>query len=151
MFIPVALGSISGGFLFGWLADKKLRTYLPAQVMFLVALASLLAGLADSIPTVVLYSFLLGTCYGGCSATNGALIPWLFGVVEVAAIAGTLSFVTVFSSSFGPFIFSLGDEVFGSYRSASIIFSIFPILLGIFVTIVKPHRISCLYKDSDGG
>ncbi len=138
MFLPQAAGAIAGGLAFGWLADRAVRPLLPAAVMLLLVSTLLLGGSATAFPGVLLYTVVLGLTLGSAPAVQGTLLPALFGVRHIASIAGVLSFVSVLSSSLGALVFSVGSDVFGGYRDASLWLALWPLTVAVLAALF--HR-----------
>lgn len=129
MFIPQALGAVGGGLVFGWLCDRKWRSYMPAAIALLLSITCFVGGNGVSQVETFIYAVLIGVCTGGCPAVNSTLLPILYGIRNIGAVTGLLHVVTVVFSSLGALAFSVGAEGFGSYRSALEAFTIGPALL----------------------
>lgn len=139
MFLPQAIGAIAGGLAFGWASDRRGRFLLPAAVALLLAVSCLLGGLGTTTATVFAYSIGLGICTGGGAAVNGTLLPALFGVRNIGSVSGLLHVVSVVNSALGALAFSLGADVFGSYREALTVFTLWPAGLVVVATIWRPR------------
>ena len=139
MFLPQAIGAIAGGLVFGWASDRRARFLLPAAVTLLLAVSCLLGGLGTSTVTIFAYSIGLGICTGGGSAINGALLPVLFGIRSIGSVSGLLHVVSVVNSALGALTFSLGADLFGSYREALTVFAIWPAGLTVVAAFWRPH------------
>jgi len=139
MFLPTAVGSIVGGLGFGWLADRPIRSFLPATSALLIAVTTFLGGSVTSFGGVVSYVLLFGVGMGGVVSVNTALLPALFGVGHIGSITGSLSFLSVLASSIGALAYSLGSNVFGDYRSTSVAFTLLPLLVSIMALINRRH------------
>jgi len=142
MFLPTAVGSIVGGLGFGWLADRSIRPFLPAASAFLIAVTTFLGGSVTSFVGVVSYVLLFGVGMGGVASMNTALLPALFGVGHIGSITGSLSFLSVLASSIGALAYSLGSNVFGDYRSASVAFTVAPLFVACIAMINRRYFIT---------
>ena len=140
MFLPQAIGAIVGGLTFGWACDHKGRFLMPAAVAALLAAGCLLGGLGASSGTVFAYSIVLGVCTGGGAAVNGTLLPALFGLRNIGTLTGLLKVISVMSTAIGPLAFSIGADVFGTYRGALVVFAIWPAVLVGPAVIWRPGR-----------
>ena len=129
MFLPQAVGAVIGGLTFGWLADRAARPFLPATVSLLLATTTFLGGTSTTFSAVLLYSVVLGLCMGSGAAVQSSLLPALYGVGHIGSISGTLVLIGVFASGMGALTFSVGSSLFGSYRSASLWFTLLPLLI----------------------
>ncbi len=140
MFLPQAIGAIVGGLAFGWACDHKGRFLMPAAVSALLAGGCLFGGLGVSTAAVFAYSISLGVCTGGGAAVNGTLLPALFGLRSIGTVTGLLRVISVMSSALGPLAFSIGADVFGTYRGALVVFAIWPAALVGIAIIWRPGR-----------
>ena len=140
MFLPQAIGAIVGGLTFGWACDHRGRFLMPAAVAALLATGCLLGGLGSSSGTVFAYSIVLGVCTGGGAAVNGTLLPALFGLRNIGTLTGLLKVISVMSTAIGPLAFSIGADVFGTYRGALVVFGIWPAVLVAAAVIWRPGR-----------
>ena len=139
MFLPTAVGSIVGGLSVGWLADRAIRPWLPAASAVLVAMTTFLGGSAISFGAVLGYVLMLGLSMGAVVSMNAALLPALFGVGYLGSITGFLGFLSVLGSSMGALAFSLGSDVFGDYRSASVAFTVAPLAVAVMAVMYRRH------------
>ena len=139
MFLPTAVGSIVGGLSVGWLADRAIRPWLPATSAVLVAMTTFLGGSAISFGAVLGYVLMLGLSMGAVASMNAALLPALFGVGHLGSITGFLGFLSVLGSSMGALAFSLGSDVFGDYRSASVAFTVVPLAVALVAVMYRRH------------
>ena len=140
MFLPQAIGAIVGGLAFGWACDHRGRFLMPAAVTALLAAGCLLGGLGASSGTVFAYSIVLGVCTGGGAAVNGTLLPALFGLRNIGTLTGLLKVISVMSTALGPLAFSIGADVFGTYRDALVVFATWPAVLVGAAVIWRPGR-----------
>jgi len=138
MFLPQAIGAIVGGLAFGWACDHRGRFLTPAAVAALLAISCLLGGLGASTGAVFAYSIGLGVCTGGGAAVNGTLLPALFGLRRIGTVSGLLRVISVMSSALGPLAFSIGADVFGTYRDALAVFATWPVALVVVAVIWRP-------------
>jgi MFS family permease len=139
MFLPQAIGAIAGGLAFGWASDRRGRFLLPAAVALLLCVSCLLGGIGTTTATVFAYSIGLGICTGGGAAVNGALLPALFGIRNIGSVSGLLHVVSVVNSALGALAFSLGADLFGSYREALTVFAIWPAGLVVVASVWRPR------------
>jgi len=139
MFLPQAIGAIAGGLAFGWASDRRARFLLPAAIALLLAATCLLGGMGTTTTSVFAYSIGLGICTGGGAAVNGALLPALFGLRNIGSVSGLLHVVSVVNSALGALAFSIGADLFGSYRDALTVFAVWPAALVVVATIWRPR------------
>jgi len=107
--------------------------------MLLLALTMLLGGTSTTFPAVLLYSMVLGMTMGSGAAVQSSLLPALFGVGHIGSISGTLALISVLTSALGALTFSLGSIVWGDYRSASLWFTVLPLVVALFAYLSRRH------------
>jgi len=138
VFLPQAAGAVVGGLVFGWLSDRAVWSLLPAVTMILLGVTVLLGGAVASDPEVLVYAVVLGACTGSTHTVTSAMLPRLFGVARVGAIAGALGFVGVVGSSLGPLVFALGEGMFGGYRATSTASVVLPVAGVVTALVLRP-------------
>ncbi|MEE3354393.1 MAG: hypothetical protein VX219_09400, partial [Actinomycetota bacterium] len=74
----------------------------------------------------------------GGAAVNGTLLPALFGLRRIGTVTGLLRVISVMSSALGPLAFSVGADVFGTYRDALVAFAVCPAALVGAAVIWRP-------------
>ena len=97
----------------------------------------LLGGTATAFPAVLLYSVVLGRTMGSGAAVQSSLLPALFGMGHIGSISGTVGLISVLASSLGALTFSLGSIVFGDYRSASLWFTLLPLVVAVVAVVFR--------------
>ena len=121
VFIPQMLGSVSSGFIVGWLTDRIKPRLLMVFGGLALATGVFLATIASPGGAAIAYGFATGVGIGTVSALGGALYPKWYGTGHVAAIKATATSLGVAASAIGPLILSVGNDLTGSYR---------PVLIG---------------------
>jgi len=79
----------------------------------------------------------LGLCMGSGAAVQSSLLPALFGVGHIGSISGTLGLLGVLASAMGALTFSVGSDVFGGYRSASLWFTLLPLVVAVVAVVFR--------------
>lgn len=116
VFIPQMIGSVSSGFVVGWLTDRVAPRALMTFGGLAVAGGVLLATMAAPGSAAVVYGFVTGLSIGTISALGGALYPKWYGTDHVAAIKGTATSLAVAASAIGPLALSVGNDLADSYE-----------------------------------
>lgn len=135
IFIPQMVGSVSSGFVVGWLSDRVAPRILMTFSGLAVGGGVIMATMASPGTAAILYGFVSGLSIGSISALGGALYPKWYGTAHVGAIKGAALSFGVASSALGPLILSLGNDLAGSYEpvlmwsaAASIVVTAFALL-----------------------
>jgi MFS family permease len=123
MLSALALVSIIGRLLMGWLGDR-----LGMRFVYMGSLVALIAGLiivayASSAWQIWLFMFLFAPAYGGLASMTPAFRADLFGTKAYASIAGAMEPVVMFGTITGPYLAGYVFDVTGSYRVAMLIFA----------------------------
>jgi MFS family permease len=123
MLSALALVSIIGRLLMGWLGDR-----VGMRLVYMGSLVSLIAGLiivayASSAWQIWLFMFLFAPAYGGLASMTPAFRADLFGTKAYASIAGAMEPVTMIGTITGPYLAGYVFDVTGSYRVAMLIFA----------------------------
>ena len=121
VFIPQMIGSITSGFIVGWLTDRMAPRFLMVCAGLTISLSAVLATTASPGTAAMVYGFVTGTAIGSVSALGGALYPKWYGIEHVASIKAMATSVAVAASAIGPLALSVGNDVADSYE---------PVLMG---------------------
>lgn len=137
-FFPAAVFSTSTNLFASWLVDK--RRLKPFLIVMLIAIISGTYGMLNLAEPWGFWLLAAGYgCGGGLWGviSNLAFIRF-YGPLNLGAISGLNTSLSVFGSAIGPAAFSLGLDWFGSY-AAAIQVSIGALLLLLMVAIVLPQ------------
>ena len=118
----VGVGSITGRFLLGSMADRLGRRAMLAATFGVIALMQAWLLIATMAWQIAVFAFVFGTCYGGIVALFPALTADYFGSRNASGIIGVLYTAPAFGSFIGP---KLAGDAFDKYGSYSI-----PIAIG---------------------
>ena len=121
IFLPAACISVPLQILFSWWSDYTELRYL---------LIIMLAGMVISL--CCLWFLAPGWTYAGLIVGNGLMgstfgllmsVTWprLFGLKHLGAVSGLCMGWVVAGSALGPYLFSLSESVFGSYRAGILV------------------------------
>lgn len=138
VFLPQVLGTVTAGFLFGWLSDRvSARILLPIAGVTL-AFGMVLATVVSPGPIAYLYGFVFGVGMGQIRAISSATYPRWFGTGHIAAIIGIAASIMVGSSAVGPLLLSLGNDAFGSYSPVILLCAAVTLVAAAFTATIKP-------------
>lgn len=135
------LGSIVGKFFFGWLCDWIKPKYATAISLFLLASGTTILMCVrptSQMPTIWLFSIVLGLGSGGWLPTMSMLTNTYFGLKSYGAIFGIMSLATGIGGAVGPF---LAGYLYDSIHSYRLSFSIFiaTFVVGIVAVLMIRH------------
>lgn len=120
-FLPQAMVSTSVNLLASWLVDQhRLKPFLVVMLSAFLFGAIGLMNLDRSWGYGLLVAG-FGTGGGLWGVISNVAFIRLFGSLHLGEISGLNTSLTVFASAIGPFLFSLGHELFGSYYSAELL------------------------------
>ena len=122
----------------GALLDRlSYRLLLAVQMAMLIAVM-LLAGSVSDVRGVVLYGTLFGLMQGTWVPISASVYAKHFGRRHLGSIKGFVATVGVAASALGPFLFSVGFDLFGSYLPVLMITALLPLALMIATPFVRP-------------
>ncbi len=138
-FFPAAVFSTATNLLASWLVDAR-----PLKPFLIVMLSSITAGTYGLLNLAEPWGFWLLAAGYGCGGGLWGVISNLayirfYGPLNLGAISGLNTSLTVFASAIGPAAFSLGLDAFGSYAMA-IKVSILVVLGLLIAAIVLPQE-----------
>lgn len=118
LFIPIAILSVISNLFSGWLADRTRAKYILVILSLSMVVAAI--GLVYLNTTAGRWMLVVGVGVAGGTfqTTTGLVWPRFYGRRYVGAISGFNMSTIVIASALGPFLFSVANEWFGSYRSA---------------------------------
>jgi MFS family permease len=131
-FFPQAIVSLSVNLLASWFADKA--PLKPFLIVMLIAFITGAVGLLNLDSNAGYWLLVVGFGAGGGLwgvLSNLAFIRY-FGRLHLGEISGMNTSLTVFASAIGPALFSIGTDLFGTYRAAEWIClgGLFALLIG---------------------
>jgi MFS family permease len=131
MFLPQVGGAILAGLVVGALSDRIPVRFLLAASMSLMAAALVLIQVVEPGWQVVLYAVTLGAAAGAQRPLAATVLPRWFGLANIGAIQGLSTFVGVGASAVGPVALSLVRDGVGGYRTATLLFAVIPLAVGL--------------------
>jgi predicted MFS family arabinose efflux permease len=111
----IGIGSLSGRFVIGGLADRWGRGPTLASVMASLGLSMALWLAADGYAALALFALWMGLSYGGAVSLMPALCMDLFGARAVSSIIGTLYTGAALGNLGGPWVAGRVFDATGSY------------------------------------
>jgi len=129
LFMPMAFFSIAANFLSGWISDRVRHRWLIMAMMIAQLLAVLGLTMLDTAFGRWLFFGGQGSAAGMFVALSTVVLPRFFGRTHLGSISGANFSIMVFASAMGPVLFSLGQDLTGSYKEIILIFGLLPFLL----------------------
>jgi MFS transporter, OFA family, oxalate/formate antiporter len=121
IFFPASIVAISVQFVGSWLSDRmKLRYLCTVQLGGILILLFGLILLREGAPVLLLIAG-QGIMQGMFGITSNITWPRFFGRKHLGAITGLVSALTVGGSAVGPYFYSFGRDLTGSYAIASVV------------------------------
>ncbi len=145
-FLPQTVASVSALMLVGVFAHRLPGRAMLGLSMILMAIACLTIQFLDDSWITIVYALLLGAAVGTGFAAEGVLYPRYFGVRAIAAIRGLAFTVSVAAAAVGPILVGVAFQVTGDYRLAGVILMVIPVVVGIFILLVRAP----VAPDTDG-
>jgi MFS transporter, OFA family, oxalate/formate antiporter len=124
MFVPFGIVMAGANLLTGILVDRVSPRLLLGVTMGLLSLALLTATRVHTTEAMLLYGSLLGFMQGMSIALQAVVYAHYFGRLHLGSINGLATTIAIAGTAFGPILFALGFDRFGSYA---------PVLVGAIV------------------
>jgi MFS transporter, OFA family, oxalate/formate antiporter len=115
----------------GWALDRVPPRFLLAGAQAAMAGALVYATHLSAGPSLIVYGIVLGTMQGMSGAIGSTVFAHYFGRAHHAAIKGTVSTITVAGTAAGPLLFSLGNDLAGTYRPALMVAALPPLAIAL--------------------
>lgn len=138
VFLPAAVVAVAVEFFGSWLSDYvRLKYLLMTQLVGLVILTTSIALLGPGLPVigVILGQGLMQGVFGILSNVTW---PRFYGRAHLGAISGFVLALTVFGTAVGPYVFSLGRDLTGSYAVPALLCA--AVALVLFLGATKANR-----------
>ena len=126
VFLPVSVIATSTELIAGYFSDKISLKYLLAIMQFALAMALIGLRFYHTDWGFVLAAAGLGVSGGHFALLMGAAWPKLFGRLHLGTVTGAVTGWMVAGSAVGPYLFSLGESLTGSYNSSLLLAIIIP-------------------------
>ena len=144
-FFPAAMISVAVNVLGSWLADR-----VPLKWLLMFELVGFIAGtwgLLSLDQTWGYWTFIagIGIASGLWGVLSNLSFIRFFGRRYLGEISGLNMTLSVIGSAIGPALFSLGNDVFGSYHAGSWVTLLLSVVLLLFAMVIKqvePRRVS---------
>jgi MFS family permease len=139
-FIPQTAATLAVSLLTGRLLDVLPGRAVMAGSMAALAVALIAATLAAPGWPALGYAVALGAANGGLRAQEATLLPRYYGLVDLGAIRGAVTTVSVAASAFGPLVLAAGVAAFGTYDPLLLILIAVPVAAGSFLLVAPDPR-----------
>jgi MFS family permease len=113
----IGIGSLTGRFVVGWVADRFGRPQALVGVQASLGLSMLLWWVAGGYPALAVFALWMGLSYGGAVSLMPALCMDLYGARAVSSIIGTLYTGAALGNVAGPWLAGLVFDARGSYAT----------------------------------
>ena len=115
------LAGLFGRLLLAWVADRiELRRYA-AALFATQALALVLIVIAPGAAVLVAMTFVYGFCLGQITTLSPIIVRREFGAASFGTVYGVAGTVIQMSSAFGPALYGIARDLFGSYPPVLVI------------------------------
>ncbi|MBI4301098.1 MAG: MFS transporter [Chloroflexi bacterium] len=120
----MAVASIPGRLIYGWLGDIFDKRYVTASTFFLMALSLILLMNVTTLWQMIIFLIIYAPPYGGGVPLYPAMQGEYFGRKAFGAIRGASQLITMWGGIAGPFLAGYVFDVTQSYRLAFLIFAV---------------------------
>ena len=137
----IAIISIPGRLVYGWLGDRFEKRYVIAGLLLLLGGSLVLLGHVERLWQLFLFLGLYAPAYGGLAALMQATRGEYFGRAAFGTIMGFMSMVIMLGTMTGPVLAGYVWDVTGSYRLAFLTFAAATVLaMGLILTAKPPMK-----------
>ncbi len=137
----IAVGSILGRIVFGWLGDHYDKRLVMAGSLVLLVVAMAVMSQASSFESVLVYVPLYAMAYGGAVPLVPATLAEYFGRKYFATVSGFSSTVQMVGNICGPLFAGFVFDVTGSYRMAFVSFSVAALVALLTLLFVRKPKL----------
>lgn len=140
VFVPFGLVTAGSNVVSGLLLDRISPRFLLSAMMGLLCVALLLAVRVHGPETMLVYGILLGLMQGLHGVLQAGVYAYYFGRSHLGAISGFATTVMVAGTAFGPLLFALGFDQFGSYGPILTVALGLPLTIGLMALGLEIRR-----------
>jgi MFS family permease len=119
----IAIISVLGRLVFGWLGDRIQKRYVIVALLVLLAGSLVLLGNVKSLWQLVVFLALYAPAYGGLATLMQAIRGEYFGRRAFGTIMGFMGMVIMMGTVAGPLFAGYAWDITGSYKLAFMVFS----------------------------
>jgi len=148
IFIPMAFFSVTTNMVGGWLSDRINLKWLLLYMTFMQFVGT--AGLAAFGTPLGRWAIIVGFGSSGGLFSTMTTVPFprYFGRAHLGAISGLGMSIMVYASAIGPYFFSKGLDLFGSYQAVILACLALPIATGTLGALARdPQQIAARDKE----
>jgi MFS family permease len=138
VFSIAAISAVIAVPVFGRLLDRFRARPLFATGMLAMSLSLIALVFVESFATAFVYSVVFGVANAVIHSHTAFLWPRYFGRKHLGQIQGTATTIAVVGASIGPIPFGAAYDLFGSYTSALLLFSLQPLACAVLILFMKP-------------
>ena len=142
VFVPLGFMAAAANLVTGYFLDRVAPRFMLSVPLTLLAFLLLFVTILGSSSSALLYGAAFGLMQGMSGAVLSVAYPYYFGRAHLGSIKGFVTTLTVGGTAFGPVIFSLGRDLFGSYQPILLILALIPLGLALSAPFVKPPELS---------
>ena len=140
MFVPFGFLLAGTNLMTGVLMDRVPPRFLLSILLLLLCTALWFAPRIPGPEYIMVYGLLLGLMQGMAGAVQASVYAYYFGRRHIGAIKGFASTLSVGGTAFGPLLFAVGFERFGSYAPILLLSAILPLSVAVTALVIKPFN-----------
>ncbi len=135
IFVPAACVSVVVEFIGSWLSDFVKLKYLAMVQLVGIMILSLSLSFLDARPSVIFVVLGMGLMQGMFGIISAVTWPRFYGRTHLGAISGFSTSIVVAGTAVGPYLFSIAQDQFGTYRPAALLCA----LAALILLAASPH------------
>lgn len=138
VFVPIGLVSFFANLLTGYMVDKFPPRFILSVAQGLLAAVMVLVLAVNSLTLVYAYGVLLGVMQGMSGMLTASVYAHYFGRRYLGEIKGMVTTILVGGTAVGPVLFSVGQDIFGSYQQPIWLLALIPAAIAVTAIFIKP-------------
>ena len=136
-FLPLGAVTAAANVITGLAMDRVQPRYLLAGLMALLCICLGFSTQVDTLPETLIYGTLMGAVIGIRGVLDGGIYAYYFGRLEIGAIRGLASTISVGATAVGPPLLAVGYQLMGSYVPILWICTLPPLILAGILLALK--------------
>jgi sugar phosphate permease len=138
VFVPIGFVSFFANLMTGYLVDKFPPRFILSVAQGLLAAVMVLVLAVNSLTLVYAYGVLLGVMQGMSGMLTASVYAHYFGRRYLGEIKGMVTTILVGGTAVGPVLFSVGQDIFGSYQQPIWLLALIPAAIAMTAIFIKP-------------
>ncbi|WP_071515756.1 MFS transporter [Geitlerinema sp. PCC 9228] len=139
VFAPLGVVTAVTNLLTGFFIDRVEPRFLLSVMLLFLCVSLVLPIFVSNLIWMWIYGTIAGIIQGMKGVIQGSVYAHYFGRSQLGEIKGFATTLAVASTAFGPYLFALGFDIFGSYAQIFLLSMLPPLILAVAVPWLSPY------------